>query len=70
MESIVFAVTRNPGEGYTAVAEGDAYSLVTEGTTLDELEQMIRDVVAAFFVEPAERPRVILWRFETGLAAA
>ena len=70
MESIVFKVTRNPGEGYTAVSEGNDYSLVTEGASLDELELMIRDVVEAFFVDPATRPRVILWRFETETVAA
>jgi len=70
MNSIVFAITQNPGEGYTAVAEGDDCFLATEGATLDELERMIRDVIEAYYIDPAVRPREIIWRFETETAAA
>ena len=70
MDSITFSVTRNPGEGYCAVARGAGYSLVTEGANLDELARMIQDVMQAYFADPQTRPRRILWQFDEETAAA
>ena len=70
MDSIVFTITRNPGEGYCAVAEGEGYSLFTEGRDLDELSAMIADVVETYFEDPSERPKTIIWHFNAADLAA
>jgi hypothetical protein len=70
MDTITFSVTRNPGEGYCAVARGAGYSLVTEGASLDELACMIQDVIAAYFEDPQARPHRILWLFDAETVAA
>lgn len=53
---IIFAVNESPEGGYEARALG--YSIYTQGTTLEELKEMVRDAVRCHFSEE-NRPRVI-----------
>lgn len=53
---IIFSVQEEPEGGYVAEALGHA--IVTQGETMVELRQMVRDAVRCHF-EPAERPSVI-----------
>ncbi|MFQ5897210.1 MAG: 2-oxoisovalerate dehydrogenase [Candidatus Methylomirabilia bacterium] len=53
---IIFTVNESPEGGYEARALG--YSIYTQGTTLEELKEMVRDAVRCHFSEE-NRPRVI-----------
>lgn len=57
---IVFAVEEAPEGGYLAKALGHA--IFTEGDSLAELKEMVRDAVRCHFTE-SERPRVIRLHF-------
>ena len=57
VNEIVFVVEEDPESGYTAHALGEA--IVTQGETLKELREMIRDAVRCHFPDEATRPRVI-----------
>ncbi len=47
MSEIVFLVEEDPEGGYTAAALGE--SIFTEGDTLDELRENVRDAVRCHF---------------------
>jgi len=55
MSEIIFIVENSDEGGYTARALG--YSIHTEGETLDELKENIKDAVKCHFDEK-DRPRV------------
>ena len=57
---IIFAVEESPEGGYEARALG--YSIFTQGDSLDELREMVRDAVRCYF-EPEEMPEVIRLHF-------
>jgi hypothetical protein len=55
-QEIIFTVEDAPEGGYTARALGHA--IFTQGETLEELRQMVRDVVNCHF-EQENKPRLI-----------
>ncbi len=55
MTEIIFVVEDSDEGGYTAKALG--YSIYTEGESLEELKENIREAVRCHFEEP-DRPRV------------
>jgi predicted RNase H-like HicB family nuclease len=58
MTEILFIVEESEEGGYTAHAVGA--SIVTEGDTLEELREMVRDAVRCHFDEDdAQRPKAI-----------
>jgi predicted RNase H-like HicB family nuclease len=64
MSEIIFEVQEDEADGgYVAVALGHA--IATQGDTLDELRQMVRDAVQCHFGDgvPGEMPRVIRLHF-------
>jgi len=56
MSEIIFVVENSNEGGYTAKALG--YSIHTEGETLDELKENIREAVKRHFDEK-DRPRIV-----------
>ncbi len=57
---IIFAIEESPEGGYEARALG--YSIFTQGDSLEELREMVRDAVHCFF-EPEDMPEVIRVHF-------
>jgi len=55
-QEIIFTVEDAPEGGYTARALG--YAIFTQGETLEELRQMVRDAVNCHF-EKENKPRLI-----------
>jgi predicted RNase H-like HicB family nuclease len=55
MNEIIFVVENSDEGGYTAKALG--YSVYTEGDTLEELKENIKDAVKCHF-EEKDRPRI------------
>ncbi|MFQ5852865.1 MAG: 2-oxoisovalerate dehydrogenase [Candidatus Binatia bacterium] len=53
---IIFSVEESPEGGYEARALG--HSIFTQGDTLEELKEMVRDAVCCHFDED-DRPRLI-----------
>jgi len=60
MHEIIFLVEESIESGYEARALG--YSIYTEGETLDELKEMVKDAVRCHFNE-AEIPKIIRFHF-------
>jgi hypothetical protein len=58
---IIFAVEESPEGGYEAQALG--HDIFTQGDTLEELREMVRDAVKCHF-DDASAPRVIRLHFE------
>jgi predicted RNase H-like HicB family nuclease len=56
MNEIIFIVEVSDEGGYTAKALG--HSIFTEGETLDELKENVRDAVKCHF-DPKEVPRIV-----------
>jgi predicted RNase H-like HicB family nuclease len=61
MTEIVFVVEADPDGGYTAQAVGE--SIVTQGETLDQLREMVRDAVRCHFPDQSARPKLIRLHF-------
>lgn len=57
---IIFAVNESPEGGYEAQALG--HSIFTQGDSLNELRETVRDAVRCYF-EPEEIPEVIRLHF-------
>jgi hypothetical protein len=57
MSEIVFVVEEAPEGGYTARALG--HSVFTEGASMDELRENVRDAVRCHFPGEHDRPAVI-----------
>ena len=56
MTEIIFLVEEDPEGGYVAQAMSE--SIITQGETLEELREMVRDAVQCHFDE-ADRPKLI-----------
>jgi hypothetical protein len=56
-QEIIFVVEESPEGGYEARALG--YSIFTEGESLKELRQMVRDAVACHFDDSESKPSLI-----------
>ena len=56
MSEIIFIIENSDEGGYTAKALG--YSIYTEGETLDELKENIKDAVKCHF-DVKELPRIV-----------
>jgi len=56
MTEIIFLVEEDPEGGYVAQAMSE--SIVTQGETMEELREMVRDAVQCHFDE-ADRPKLI-----------
>ncbi|WP_416672378.1 type II toxin-antitoxin system HicB family antitoxin [Egbenema bharatensis] len=56
MTEIIFLVEEDPEGGYTAKAIGE--SIFTQGETIEELREMVRDAVQCHFEED-QRPKLI-----------
>jgi len=56
MTEIIFLVEDDPEGGYVARAIGE--SIFTQGETLEELREMVRDAVQCHF-ETEQRPKLI-----------
>ncbi len=61
MKEIIFEVLEDIDGGYTASALG--VGIHTQGDTLDELKQMVRDAVDCYFDTETERPALIRLHF-------
>jgi predicted RNase H-like HicB family nuclease len=64
MSEIIFAVTEDEADGgYVATALG--HSIATQGDTIEELREMVRDAVQCHFGDGAagEMPKVIRLHF-------
>jgi len=63
MSEIIFDVQQDIDGGYVATALG--HSIVTEGDTLEELREMVRDAVQCHFGDgmPGAMPKVIRLHF-------
>jgi len=57
---IIFSVQESPEGGYEAQALG--YDIFTQGDTLEELREMVRDAVRCHFDE-SSAPRIIRLHF-------
>jgi predicted RNase H-like HicB family nuclease len=58
---IIFEVKDSDEGGYVASALG--YGIHTQGETIDELREMVRDAVDCFFDDPNEAPKMIRLHF-------
>jgi predicted RNase H-like HicB family nuclease len=56
MTEIIFLVEEDPEGGYTAKAIGE--SIFTQGETMEEIREMVRDAVQCHF-EEEQRPKLI-----------
>ena len=61
MTELVFLIEEDPEGGYSARALGE--SIFTEGDTLDELRENIRDAVQCHFATEETRPKAIRLHF-------
>lgn len=58
MQEIIFLVEEDPDGGYTAKAVGE--SIFTQGDSLEELREMMRDAVRCHFDDEARPPLIRL----------
>jgi predicted RNase H-like HicB family nuclease len=58
---LIFEVTEAEEGGYCATALG--CGITTQGETLEELRQMVREAVACYFDKPESAPRMIRLHF-------
>ena len=61
MNELIFLVEEDPESGYTAQAVGE--NIFTQGETMAELKDMIRDAVNCHYDTPEDRPRLIRLHF-------
>lgn len=61
MHEIIFEVTEDLEGGYVASALG--VGIHTQGETVDELKEMVRDAVACYFDEEDAKPAIIRLHF-------
>ncbi|MBC7320064.1 2-oxoisovalerate dehydrogenase [bacterium] len=57
LKEIIFIVEEDPEGGYNAKALG--YSIFTEGETLEELKEHIKDAIKCYFDNEEDIPDVI-----------
>ena len=58
---IIFEVTEADEGGYCASALG--FGINTQGETVEELRQMVREAVECYFDNPEEAPKIIRLHF-------
>lgn len=61
MKEIIFEVLEEPDGSYTASALG--VGIHTQGDTLTEIKEMVRDAVDCFYDTPSDRPSIIRLHF-------
>ncbi|MCX7796176.1 MAG: 2-oxoisovalerate dehydrogenase [bacterium] len=57
LKEIIFVVEEDPEGGYNAKALG--YSIFTEGETLEELKENIKDAIRCYFDSAEDMPDII-----------
>lgn len=61
MSELIFVVEEDVEGGYTARALGE--NIFTQGDTIDELKEMIRDAIECHFDSPDLAPKLIRLHF-------
>ena len=61
MKEVIFEVLEDVDGGYTASALG--FGIHTQGDTMEDLKQMVRDAVDCFFDAGEDRPSLIRLHF-------
>lgn len=61
MSEIIFLVEQEADGGY--VAESASHNIFTQGDTLQELREMVKDAVACAFPDSSRRPRLVRLHF-------
>jgi predicted RNase H-like HicB family nuclease len=61
MNELIFLVEEDPEGGYNAKALGE--NIFTQGDTLKELKEMIKDAVECHFDSPDQMPKMIRLHF-------
>jgi predicted RNase H-like HicB family nuclease len=61
MNELIFLVEEDPEGGYNAKALGE--NIFTQGNTMKELKEMIKDAVECHFDSPEQMPKMIRLHF-------
>jgi predicted RNase H-like HicB family nuclease len=61
MNELIFLVEEDPERGYNAKALGE--NIFTQGDTMKELKEMIKDAVECHFDSPEQMPKMIRLHF-------
>ena len=61
MKELIFLVEEDPEGGYTAQAVGE--TIFTQGETVAELKNMIRDAIDCHYDTPAQWPQLVRLHF-------
>jgi len=61
MQEIIFEVLEDPTGGYTASALG--FGIHTQGETVEDLKNQLRDAVDCYFDDSAARPAIVRLHF-------
>jgi predicted RNase H-like HicB family nuclease len=61
MNELIFLVEEDPEGGYNAKALGE--NIFTQGDTMKELKEMIKDAVECHFDTPEQMPKMIRLHF-------
>ncbi|WP_439414528.1 type II toxin-antitoxin system HicB family antitoxin [Larkinella sp. GY13] len=61
MKELIFVVEEDPEGGYTARALGE--TIFTQGETVEELKQMIRDAIDCHFDDASQWPQIVRLHF-------
>lgn len=71
MNELVFKVERDIDGGFVAKARLTTGSINTQGDTLDELKEMVKDAINGYFFDkPGQRPTAVRLHFEEVFAVA
>ena len=71
MKELIFIVERDMDGGFVAKARLDKGSINTQGDTLDELKEMVKDAIDGYFFDkPEQRPTAVRLHFEEVFAVA
>ena len=57
MDELIFLVEEDPDGGFTAKALGE--NIFTQGNTMKELKEMIKDAIECHFDSPEQMPKKI-----------
>ena len=61
MDELIFLVEEDPDGGFTAKALGE--NIFTQGDTMKELKEMIKDAIECHFDSPEQMPKMIRLHF-------
>ncbi|RCR66467.1 type II toxin-antitoxin system HicB family antitoxin [Larkinella punicea] len=61
MKELIFVVEEDPEGGYSARALGE--TIFTQGETVEELKQMIRDAIDCHFDDASQWPQIVRLHF-------